>query len=113
LNKVFAPYYILWVTPFLALFLINSVRQIFLFYLLQVIIYIEHPILLQQGVREYSFTGTSLLAHPTVFDPFVFYSVKFVIFFVILYVIIRDVRRTQSVGNREKREGDIPLGRPE
>jgi len=110
LNKVFAPYYILWVTPFLALFLINSVRQVFLFYLLQVLIYIEHPILLQQGVREYSFTGTSLLTHPTVFDPFVFYSVKFMIFFVILYVIIRDVRRTQSVNYREKSEEQSTVG---
>jgi hypothetical protein len=110
LNKVLAPHYIVWITPFLALFLSNSVRQIVLFYLLQLIMYVEAPLLLQQTVREYSFAGTSLLANPNAFVPFVFYSVKFVIFFVILYVIIRDVHRIQSAGNRENGEESSSVG---
>ncbi len=97
LNKVFVPYYIVWIVPFLAIFFINSHRQIFLFYLLQFIIYLEEPVLIDQIFFNYSFVKNSL---PT--SQFVFFSIKFVIFFVVLYVIIQDLRKTQSIEKNVK-----------
>jgi hypothetical protein len=107
LNKVFAPYYIVWITPFLALFFINSIRQIVLFYVLQFIVYLEEPILMERVANDYSFAGPSILIHPDLFDPFVFYSVKFVIFFVVLYVILQDLRKSQCIEKNVKINNDM------
>jgi hypothetical protein len=93
LNKVFAAYYSIWVTPFLALFFINSYRQIVLFYLLQLVIYLEEPFLYPRvSPLTYSLFENSLPSF-----EIVFYSILFVIYFVVLYVIILDLRKTQQI----------------
>jgi len=101
LNKVFPAYYMVWIIPFLALFFVNSWRQIVLFYVIQLVMYFEEPILMGRVVDKYSLAG-NWLPNAMSFDPFspdpvVFYSVKFAVLFIALYVLIRDLHRTQVI----------------
>lgn len=43
-TKFHSPQYLVWLTPFYALLLIDSLRNILMFYLLQAVVYIEFPI---------------------------------------------------------------------
>jgi hypothetical protein len=88
-NKVFSACFIIWLTPFLALFLINSNREILLFYVMECIVYIETPLLfgiVYGNGKPYAIIENSL---PTI--SFIFYTLKFAIFFVVLYVILRNI----------------------
>ena len=97
-NKVLATYYIIWLTPFLALLLARSTKHILLFYLVQIIMFLETPVLLRivyTPYKDYFVIENSMLS-----VSFVFYTVKFAIFFILLYVIVRDVRRLQDPGEQ-------------
>lgn len=96
LNKVFAPYYIVWILPFLALFFTNSYRQIILLYLVQLVFYIEEPILLERVTTNYSIVGNTVFTDSLTFHPFIFYLIKFAVLFIVLYVIVRNLRLTQD-----------------
>lgn len=92
-NKAGTPTFIVWVTPFLALFLINSYREIILFYLIQLIIYIETPLLLgivwKKGGDGYA-VGYAVFENSLPSVPFLFYTVKYAVFVLFLaYVIWR------------------------
>lgn len=88
-NKVFSAYYILWLTPFLALFLCHSFRHIVLFYLIQAIMYLEAPVLLRVVYTPGKYY--TVIEHSLPSLTFLFYTVKFLIFFIVLYVIVRDI----------------------
>ena len=96
LNKVLATYYLIWLTPFLALFLARSLRHILLFYVVQIIMYLEIPVLFKLVYSPY--VGYPVIENSLPSLSFVFYTVKFSIFFVLLYVIVRDVRKLQNPG---------------
>lgn len=93
-NKVMATYYIVWMTPFLVLFLVGSLRHLILFYVIQIVMFLETPVLL--GIVYKPYWDYSVLENSLPSIPFVFYTVKFAIFFVLLYVIIRDLRQHQT-----------------
>jgi hypothetical protein len=97
-NKVLATYYIIWLTPFLALLLARSAKHILLFYLVQIIMFLETPVLLRIVYTPYK--DYFVIENSTLSVSFVFYTVKFAIFFILLYVIVRDVRRLQDPGGR-------------
>jgi len=93
-NKVFSASYIIWVTPFLALLLVHSVRKIILFYLIQLIFYIETPLLYRivfGDGKPYYVVENNFLTF-----SFIFYSVKFLILAILLWVILRDVSAMPS-----------------
>jgi len=97
-NKVFSASYIVWITPFLALFLAHSPRHILLFYLSQLVIYIETPLL--YGVvfgdgKPYYVIEQNFLSF-----SFVFYSIKFLILAVVLWIIMRDIVNTHKMMKR-------------
>jgi len=93
-NKVMGTYYLVWLTPFLAIFLLGSLRHLVLFYAVQVVMFLETPVLL--GIVYKPYWNYSVLENSLPSIPFVFYTVKFAIFFVLLYVIIRDLRHLQA-----------------
>jgi hypothetical protein len=96
-NKVFSACFIIWLTPFLALFLINSNREIFLFYVMECIIYIETPLLFRvvYGLKKpYMILENSLPSF-----SFIFYTIKFAVFFVVFYVILRNLKHLESREN--------------
>jgi hypothetical protein len=93
-NKVMATYYLIWLTPFLALLLVRSRWHILLFYCIQIIMYLETPVLLGIVYTPYRYYSVIENSLPSV--SFVFYTVKFAIFFVLLYAIVRDVRKIQN-----------------
>jgi hypothetical protein len=94
LNKVFASYYLIWITPFLALFFCNSLRQIVLFYLLQVITYLEIPVLMERVTQDYEFTGLSSITLSI--DSFSFYSIKFFLYLLVLGVAVWNLWKMQG-----------------
>jgi len=98
INKVFSACYLIWLTPFLTLVLVHSPRRVLLFYLAQVIIYLETPVLFGIVYGPLTF-GADPKLYYTVLDnslpsfSFIFYTVKFAAFFAILWVCIRDVKQ--------------------
>ncbi len=93
-NKVLATYYIVWTMPFLALLLARSRWHILLFYAVQIIMYLETPVLLRIVYTPYKYYSVIENSLPSV--SFVFYTVKFAIFFLLLYVIVRDLQKIQD-----------------
>ena len=97
LNKNFSASYIVWLTPFLAILLVQSYHRIILFYLTQIIIYVETPLLFRivygRG-KSYDVLENSLPSF-----SFVFYTIKFLIFFIILGIILVDLTRNHSNDN--------------
>jgi len=94
LNKGFSASYIIWLTPFLALFLVHSLRHIILFYFIQLVIYVETPLLYRivYGTdQDYSILENGLPSF-----SFIFYSIKFLIFFLVFFVIFRDLKTGQQ-----------------
>ena len=96
-NKVLSTYYIIWLTPFLALLLVRSMRHILLFYVIQIIMFVETPVLLHIVYTPYK--DYFVIENSTLSVSFAFYTVKFAIFFILLYVIVRDLRRIQNPGD--------------
>ena len=79
LNNVFSPQYILWITPFLAIFLARSYREVILFYAIQIWMYLEFPILYRSIYINdgYFIEG----GNPFISIPFLFFTVKFILLF--------------------------------
>lgn len=78
-NKVFSPQYLLWITPFLAIFLARSYKEIVLFYAIQVWMYLEFPLLYRSiYINDGYFIGDG---NPFLSAPFLFFTVKFVLLF--------------------------------
>jgi hypothetical protein len=106
-NKVFSASYIIWLTPFLSLLLVHSSRRILLFYLAQVIIYLETPVLfgIVYGPQTFGLfpdTVYSVFNTAAPSFPFIFYTLKFGILFAIFWVCISDLRKncsTSKAGN--------------
>jgi hypothetical protein len=98
-NKVATPSYIIWFTPLLALLLINSKKQIILFYMFQLIMYLEAPVLL--GIVYEPGTRYTVLENSLPSFPLVFFTIKFAIYFVILAVILRQIFREGTVSQEE------------
>lgn len=100
-NKVFSLNYIIWLTPFLALFLSGSYRNILLFYLVQVVLYLETPVLFGVVYAPLTFGPTSGSSY-SVLDgslpsiSFLFYTVKFGILMTVLYVILNDLKKDNA-----------------
>lgn len=94
-NKVGSPQYIIWVTPLLALLFIHSRKQIILFYLLQGIVYLEQPVLhgIVYTVKE---NGYAVLVNSQPSISFLFFSIKFVVFFIVLFIILRNVKNRRG-----------------
>jgi hypothetical protein len=98
INKVFSACYLIWLTPFFALLLVHSPRKILLFYLAQIIIYLETPVLFGIVYGPLTFGADprlyySVLENSLPSFSFIFYTIKFAIFFGILWVCIRDVQK--------------------
>ena len=100
-NKIGTPTYIVWITPFLAIFLINSHKEIFLFYLVQLLIYTEAPMFL--GIVYAEAKGYSVIENSQPSLVFIFYTVKFAVLgFVFLYILLRCKRECTGIGPIEK-----------
>lgn len=88
LNKVLSPQYIVWIAPFIAIFLTGTYREMLLAYASQLIFYIEFPILYNKiYINNYYFepAGTA----------FVFFTVKFAIMFYIAYAVFKKIDKRE------------------
>ncbi len=95
LNKVFSPQYMLWLTPFLALFLADSLQNILIFFISQAWLYLEFPLLF----RGIYFTDTYYTGNGNVFIsvPFIFFTIKFLILLLIFMIIFKKTENNFSV----------------
>lgn len=85
LNNVFSPQYLLWITPFLAIFLVHSLKEVALFYAIQAWMYLEFPILYRSiYINDGYFIGD---ASPFTSIPFLFFTVKFILLFIAFSVV--------------------------
>lgn len=100
-NKIFSPQYILWLVPFMAILLIDSWRGILLFYICQVWFYIEFPLVYGKIYinDNYIFTGSFLTSY-----PFIFFTVKFIILFLIAYLICSNMKVSISLKQIKKKD---------
>jgi len=90
-NHVSSPQYIVWVTPFLALLLAGSLKSILLFYAYQVWVYLEFPLMFQ-----ILYTNSAYTQSPALFGipgGFFFFTVKFALLAMILWIVGREVYR--------------------
>ncbi len=93
-NNALSPQYIVWITPFLAVLLSDSLREIILYFCVQLIFFIEHPVLftvVYRPLSTYTILENSL---PTL--PFLFYTIKFGILMTTLYIILNNLRMRQK-----------------
>jgi hypothetical protein len=102
-NKVFSTNYIIWLTPFFALFLSGMVRHVILFYAVQVIMYLETPVLFGIIYAPFNFgydevTRYTVMVQSLPGPAFVFYSVKFLLFFLVVLAIVMEVKRDMVTG---------------
>jgi hypothetical protein len=100
-NKVFSANYIVWLTPFLALLLFDSAQKIVLYYLVQIVMYLETPLLFgivysPANPGYHGMSGYTVLENSLPSLPFIFYTVKFVLLFVVLYVILRSTAKAHE-----------------
>lgn len=94
LNRAMTPYFLIWIVPFLALFLAGTYRQVLLFYAIQLIMYLESPVLQSIVYARGAPYGMMDL-------PFLFYSAKFLLFFILLYVIIQGMNPSVAVQKKK------------
>ena len=93
-NKVGSPQYFLWLTPFLAIFLVDSVWEAGLFYLAQIWVYLEFPLLYNRLYNNVS----GYLAPPGQFpvSAFLFFTIKFAILLGLAWVMVRKLRMSDE-----------------
>ena len=80
-NKVFSPQYILWFAPFLALMFVNNKKEIFVYYLAQVVVLIEFPILVNK---------IYMLGDYMTLEGQVWFIFKWIVMFVVLWMIVKN-----------------------
>ncbi|MDD1656062.1 MAG: hypothetical protein LUO87_01625 [Methanomicrobiales archaeon] len=86
-NKIASPQYFAWVTPFLAIFLAGSLQEWALFYLAQAWTYLEFPLLYNVLYNNIIGYGDPAQGFPLV--AFTFFTVKFLIFLALAWVVAR------------------------
>ena len=95
LNKVFSPQYMLWLTPFFALFLADSLQNIGLFFFNQIWLYLEFPVLFKEIYYTDSFytgTGNVFLS-----APFIFFTIKYLLLLLIFIIVFKKMENNFSV----------------
>lgn len=91
LNKVLSPQYIVWITPFIAIFLTRTYWEMLLAYAGQSIFCIEFPILYNKAyINSYYLEPTGI--------AFVFFTVKFAVMFYIAYRVFKKVDKREKMG---------------
>jgi hypothetical protein len=100
-NPVSSPQYIIWVTPFLALFLARSLLAILLFYAYQIWVYLEFPL-----VFNILYTNQDYNPFPAIGGipvAFFFFTVKFALLAMILWIVgkqVQSLAKPESDGER-------------
>jgi hypothetical protein len=89
LNNVFSPQYALWLTPFIALLLIEDINSELwtqpLIYIYQLLIYLEFPVLYMKIYQnDFYYDGAA---------PYIFFTLKFITLFAILIVVVYPLRK--------------------
>jgi len=93
-NPVASPQYLQWITPFMALFLAGQAWEILLFYAVQVWGYLEFPLLYNRIYNNISGYGPAEAGFPAA--AFLFFTVKFALFFLVLGLIIQRILRAEE-----------------
>ena len=106
-NKVFSTNYIIWLTPFFALFLSGNVRHILLFYAVQAVMYLETPVLFGIVYAPFNLGYDAVTSYRVLNDSFpslafLFYTLKFSLLALVFWVIARDIRRNVLIAEPEQ-----------
>jgi len=85
-SKFHSPQYLLWISPFIALFLVPNYRDIVLFYLFQAVAYIEFPLMWGGYYMNHTYTGELYSANW--YTTLVFFIFEYLVMLYIVYRII-------------------------
>lgn len=94
-NKVLSPQYLLWIAPFFAIFLCSSLREMAVFYLIQLVFYLEFPLLygtVYTTTKEYLPSDNLFLS-----ASFAFFTLKFVVLLGVVVYLAYKMKRTCMV----------------
>jgi len=85
-TKFHSPQYITWITPFFALLLADSIRNIALFYIGQAVVYMEFPLFFNSYYTNLEYTG--LAGTGDYYFIVLFFAVEYIILLTMIYFSI-------------------------
>jgi len=86
-TKFHSPQYIVWFTPFLCLLVADDIYKIVLFYIVQVLAYIEFPLMFGSFYTNLEYTNA--VGSSGWFLTLLFFTLQYLIILILVYVIIR------------------------
>jgi len=87
LNNALSQQFVIWITPFFAIIASGTIREIILFFSLQLVFFVEFPLLF--GIVYYPGSTYSIFENSFLSFTFLFYTVKFSLMILILYTVIQ------------------------
>lgn len=93
-NKIFSTQNIMWITPFLAIFLANTYKEVILFYIFQLWAYLEFPIFYNSIYINYNYPYYISSDEPFLNVSIVFFAIKFLIMIVLIYVVFKRLNKS-------------------
>ena len=89
-TKFHSPQYFMWITPFFAILVADKIEKISVFFLSQLIAYIEFPILFGTFYTNVQYTGRTGSAQWSV--ALAFFTIEYIILFILLYICSSELR---------------------
>jgi len=86
-TKFHSPQYIVWFTPFLCLLVADEIYKIALFYIVQVLAYIEFPLMFGSFYTNLEYTNA--VGSSGWYLTLLFFTLQYLIILILVYVIIR------------------------
>lgn len=86
-TKFHSPQYIVWFTPFLCLLVADDIYKIILFYIVQVLAYIEFPLMFGSFYTNLEYTNA--VGSSSWYLTLLFFTLQYLIILILVYVIIR------------------------
>lgn len=96
-NKVFSPQYIVWVTPFMALFFADSTKGIATFFIAQILNFTEYPILMFQIYELGHYGSTKFdISTESPYLAFAFFTLKWVLWIGMFFMMRKYIQSEKA-----------------
>ncbi len=86
-NKISSPQYLLWYTPFMALFLADNYKEVILFYVIQIWSFLEFPLLFRSIYVNDIYPHYLAVSENFLNAGFLFFTVKFILLLTMIWLI--------------------------
>ena len=86
-NKISSPQYLVWYTPFMALFLADNYKEVILFYAIQIWSFLEFPTMFRAIYENNVYPHYLSVSENFVNMGFLFFTLKFILLLTMIYVV--------------------------